>query len=170
MGKIYSYRYFLRLLLLTSIVCFCINVSHAQPILPQRVITVQATQAIDFGIFYAYSAGSITVDWTGAVSTTGGVVSLSGSTQNPAIFEIKLCQGRNVTISYDPTITLTGSNEGAMTLNVGPTEKGGNGSQFAVNNDCSFITPLRVGGTLEVTAGLPPGIYGGYFSMTFTQK
>ena len=94
MTKTYSYRLFLRLLLLTAIVCFCINVSYAQPGLPQRTITVQPTQAIDFGTFYVISEGTITVDWQGIVATTGGVVPLSSSTAHPAIFDIKLCQGR----------------------------------------------------------------------------
>ena len=75
-----------------------------------------------------------------------------------------------MTITYDPTIILTGSNGGSFTLNVGPTEKGVSGSEFPVNNDCNFITTIRVGGTLDVPGGSPPGIYTGIFSMTFTQE
>lgn len=161
---------FLKLMFLTSILFFCLNASYAQPDLPQRTITVQATQAIDFGTFYATSSGTISVNWNGTVSTTGGVVSFSSLNAHPAIFDIKLCQGRNVTITYDPTITLTGSNGGSFTLNVGPTEKGVSGSEFPVNNDCNFITTIRVGGTLEVPGGSPAGIYNGSFSMTFTQE
>lgn len=169
MKKTYAYRSFLKLLLLTAVLCFCINISYAQPDLPQRTITVQPTQAIDFGTFYVISAGTITVDWQGIVSTTGGVVSLSTASVRPAIFEIKLCQGRNVTITYDPTTTI---NNGTpyLTLNIGPTEKGDSGSEFPVNNDCNFITTLRVGGTLDVPGGSPAGIYNGSFSMTFTQE
>ncbi len=169
MTKTYTYRSFLRLLLLTAIVCFCINVSYAQPDLPQRTITVQPTQAIDFGIFYVVSAGTITVDWQGTVTTTGGVVSLSSATVHPAIFDIKLCQGRNVTITYDPTTTIT-NGAPSLTLNVGPTEKGPSGSFFPVSSDCNFITTLRVGGTLDVPSASPSGIYNGSFSMTFTQE
>ena len=161
---------FLNFLLTTIIFFFCLNVSYAQPSLPQRTITVQATQAIDFGTFYVTATGTITVDWQGNVSTTGGVVSLSSSSVYPAIFEIKLCQGRNVTITYDPTIIITGSNGGPFILNVGATEKGVSGSEFQVNNDCNFITTLRVGGTLEVPGGLPAGTYSGSFSIDFTQE
>jgi Domain of unknown function (DUF4402) len=163
-------RTFLKLMFLISILLFCLDASYAQPDLPQRTITVQATQAIDFGTFYAISAGTITVNWNGSVSTTGGVVSLSSSTVQPAIFEIKLCQGRNVTITYDPTIILTGSNGGSFTLNVGPTEEGVSGSEFPVDNDCNFITTLRVGGTLEVPGSSPAGFYSGIFSIDFTQE
>ncbi len=162
--------FFLKTLLVATVFICCSSESMAQPVLPQKTITVQATQSIDFGTFYAASSGTITVNWNGSFSTTGGVVSLSSSTLTPAIFEIKLCQGRNVTITYDPTITLTGSNGGSLVLNVGPTEMGVSGSTFPVTNDCSFITTLRVGGTLEVPASSPPGIYSGIFSMTFTQE
>jgi hypothetical protein len=130
---------------------------------------VQPTQAIDFGTFYVISAGTITVDWQGIVSTTGGVVSLSVASARPAIFDIKLCQGRNVIITYDPTTTIT-NGVPSLKLNIGPTEKGPGGSTFPVSNDCNFITTLRVGGTLDVPGGSPAGIYNGSFSMTFTQQ
>lgn len=162
-------RIFLRLLFLTSILFFCLNASYAQPGLPQRTITVQPTQAIDFGAFYVISAGTISVDWQGIISTTGGVVSLSSSTARPAIFDIILCQGRNVTITYNPTTNIT-NGDPSLTLNIGPTEKGPSGSIFPVTSDCSFITTLRVGGTLDVPGGSPAGIYNGSFSMTFAQE
>lgn len=160
---------FTKLLFLTMVLLFCQNISFAQPVLPQRVITVQPTQPIDFGVFYVLSAGTITVDWQGIVSTTGGVVSLSTATARPAIFEIKLCQGRLVTITYDPTTTIT-SGAPSLNLNIGPTEKGPNGSSFQVTTDCNFITTLRVGGTLDVPGAAPAGIYNGSFSMTFSQQ
>ena len=170
MKKPYSYRSFLRLLLLTAIVCFTMNVSYAQPALPQRVVTVEPTQTIDFGIFYVVSAGTITVDWQGVVSTTGGVFSLSSASAHPAIFDIKLCQGRNVTITYEPTTTITNGTR-SLNLNIGPTEKGSIGATFPVEGDCNFITSLRVGGTLDVLGSPPPaGIYNGSFSMTFIQE
>ncbi len=162
-------RSFSKLLFLITIFFFCLSVSYAQPGLPQRTVTVQPTQAIDFGVFYVISAGTITVNWQGIVSTTGGVVSISSSTVHPAIFDIKLCQGRNVTITYDPTTTIT-SGAPSLTLNIGPTEKGTSGASFSVANDCNFITTLRVGGTLVVPSASPTGIYNGNFSMTFTQE
>lgn len=161
---------FMKLMFATLIFFFYSTISYAQPDLPQRTITVQATQDIDFGTFYATSAGTITVNWNGTISTTGGVVSFSSLTAHPAIFEVKLCQGRNVTLTYNPTTTLTGNNGGSLTLNIGPTEKGPSGSEFPVNNDCNFITTLRVGGTLEVSGSSIPGIYSGSFAIDFTQE
>lgn len=162
-------KWVLNVLFLTIALLVCVSFSYAQPVLPQRTVTVQATQAIDFGTFWVTSAGTITVDWQGTVSTTGGVISLSSSTTRPAIFDIKLCQGRNVTITYDPTTTLTNGVQ-TLTLNVGPTEKGTSGSSFPVTSDCTFITTLRVGGTLDVPVGASSGAYNGNFSMTFTQE
>lgn len=157
------------MLFLTAVFFFCLSISYSQPGLPQRTITVQPTQSIDFGVFYVVSAGTITVDWRGIISTTGGVVSLSGTTAHPAIFDVKLCQGRKVTITYNTTTTIT-NGVPSLTLNIGPTEKGPSGSTFAVTSDCNFITTLRVGGTLDVPNVAPTGIYNGSFSITFTQQ
>jgi hypothetical protein len=91
-------------------------------------------------------------------------------TAQPAIFEIKLCQGRNVIITFSATTTLTGSNGGSLTLDIGPTEKGINGASFTSNSDCNFITPLRVGGTLNIPGTAIPGTYTGSFDITFNQE
>ncbi|MDA3852803.1 MAG: DUF4402 domain-containing protein [Bacteroidales bacterium] len=163
-------RHILRLLLFVTSVFLFIGSGFAQPGLPQREITVLPTQPIDFGVFCVSGAGTITVDYTGNVTTSGGVVSLDQTTVTPAIFEIKLCQGRTVTIDYDYSVWLDGSNAGQLELFIGPTEHGADGAEFPVNNDCNFITVLRVGGTLDVPANPVPGVYIGSFPMTFTQK
>lgn len=162
-------HYTLRLLLVVAAFLF-INSGFAQPVLPQRQITVMPTQPIDFGVFCVAGAGTITVNYEGNVSTTGGVVSVDETSVTPAIFEIKLCQGRTVTVDYDYSVWLAGSNGGQLELIVGPTEHGGNGAEFPVNNDCNFITVLRVGGTLDVPANAIPGVYIGSFPIALTQK
>ena len=151
----------------------CITHVHAQPILPQRVITTTATQAIHFGAFCLTGSGggTVTVGYDGARSATGDILLLSISPlAQAAIFDIKLCQGRTVTITYDPSTTITGSNGGSFNLDIGPTETGISGTEFPVNNDCNFITTLRVGGTLTIPGGSPIGTYSGNFSMTFTRE
>jgi hypothetical protein len=164
---------FIRLLVLTAGFVFSASISFAQPGLPQRTITVTATQAIHFGTFCLTGAGggTVSVGYDGNRTSTGDVFlsSLSPSAQ-PAIFDIKLCQGRNVIITYDVTTILTGSNGGSFTLDIGPTEKGVSGSQFPINNDCSFITTLRVGGTLNIPGSSPAGVYTGSFHITFEQE
>jgi hypothetical protein len=77
----------------------CLNTAYSQPSLPQRTVSATPTQPIDFGTFYVISAGTITVNWQGSVSTTGGVVVVSSINARPAIFDITLCQGRNVTLT-----------------------------------------------------------------------
>lgn len=147
--------------------------SFAQPDLPPRNITITATQALHFGTFVLSGpgGGTVVVGHNGSRSSTGDIsLSALAPAAQPAIFDIKLCQGRNVTITYDPTTTLTGSNGGSFTLNIGPTEKGVSGSQFPVNNDCNFITTLRIGGTLIIPGGSPSGIYTGTFFITFEQE
>lgn len=148
-----------------------------QPSLPPRNITVNSTQALHFGSFCLENSGSaggtVTVDWQGNRTSSGQIYLLpTAPAHQAAIFEISLCQGRSVIISYPQTIVLTGSNGGSLTLNVGPTEKGGNGSLFQVDGDCSFITQLRVEGTLIVgsNSANPAGTYTGSFSIIFNQQ
>jgi hypothetical protein len=96
----------------------------------------------------------------------------SGPSPQAAIFEINLCQGRLVVITYPSETILAGSNGGSVKLLIGPTEKGISGSAFQVNTDCSFITQLRVGGTLIINSNTanPGGDYSGSFSLTFNQQ
>jgi hypothetical protein len=163
---------FSELLLLTIVLFFCVQISFAQPVLPQRSLTVTATQSIHFGtLFVTGAGGTVTVGWDGSRTSSGSLTLLSmAPTSHPAIFEIKLCEGRNVSITFDPTINLTGSNGGSLTLDLGPTEKGPIGATFATNSDCNFITPLRMGGTLHVPGTAIPGTYTGSFAITFNQQ
>jgi hypothetical protein len=162
----YFNKPFLKLLFL--ILFSCLNTAYSQPSLPQRTVSATPTQPIDFGTFYVTSAGTITVNWQGSVSTTGGVVLVSSVNARPAIFDITLCQGRNVTVTYNPTTTIT-NGATSITLTLGDTEKGPNGTTFTVDTNCTFITTLRVGGTLDIPDGAATGVYTGSFSMNFTQ-
>jgi hypothetical protein len=163
----------LKLLFMIVVLLFCIKPSFTQPILPQRTLTVTATQSIHFGTFcvMGWPGGTVSVGYDGSRSSTGNIVLLSmDPSAQPAIFEIKLCEGRNVTITYAPTIILSGSKGGELTLDIGPTEQGTNGSSFITNNDCDNITVLRVGGTLHMSGSTIPGIYTGSFSIIFNQE
>lgn len=155
--------------LLLTIFFLFINTTLAQPSLPSRQITVLPTQPLEFGVFVVNGGGSIEVTYQGVVVPIG-IVSINTTNVTPAIFEIKLCQGRTVTIDYDYSVMLNGSNGGQLELIIGPTEKGGNGAEFPVDNNCNFITTLRVGGKLIVPPNAVPGVYIGSFPMTFTQK
>jgi hypothetical protein len=176
-----SFTIYLRLkrllsLLLPALFLFTVS-SFSQPGLPSRTVTVHSTQAINFGSFCLVnngsSGGTVTVDWMGNRTATGQVMLLnSGPAPQAAIFEINLCQGRLVVINYPVSTILSGNNGGSVKLNIGPTEKGLSGSAFQVNSDCSFITQLRVGGTLIIGSNTanPGGDYSGNFSITFNQQ
>lgn len=148
------------------------KVSFGQPPLPNHTITLRATQPLKFGAFCVTgSGGTVSESWQGTRSSTGGIVVLNSSSAQPAIFEITLCQGRNIRLSYPPEITLNGSQGGTLRLTLSP-EKGAGGLPFQVNGDCNFVTMLRVGGTLTVgnSTENPPGTYTGNFSITFNQE
>jgi hypothetical protein len=162
---------FFKLLFPGTILFLCAGFSFAQPGLPPRTITVTATQALNFGrVCVTGMGGTVTVGWDGSRTSTGGVVIISTPAAQPAIFEIKLCQGRNVSITYLATTILTGSNGGSLTLDLGPTEYGGNNASFPTKGDCSYITPMRMGGTLHIPGTAFPGTYTGTFDITFNQQ
>ncbi len=171
MKKTKSYKAHVKLLFMAVSLLF-ISFSYAQPILPQRTITVTATQALHFGTLClnGTTGGTVVVGYDGSRSSADVYLSALAPVAQPAIFEIKLCEGRNVIITYSPTTTLTGSNGGSFTLDIGPTEQGGSGSSFPVISDCNFITPLRVGGTLHIPDFSPAGVYTGSSGITFEQE
>lgn len=124
MKAVITMKGLLKFLFLITVLLFSVNISYAQPELPPRSVTIAATQAIDFGRFCVTgSGGTITLGWDGSRISTGGIALLSSPTAQPAIFEIKLCQGRNVTITYASTATLTGSNGGLLTLSISAPRK-----------------------------------------------
>jgi len=151
----------------------CNSYVFSQPALPQRYITIESSQPIHFGTFCVTNSmgGTISVGYDGSRSSTGNVVLLPVSPiAKPAIFEIKICQGRSISINFSPFTYLFGSNGGSILFEIGPTEKGGNGSIFITNNDCDFITPLRVGGTLHISGYTPSGVYSGNFDIILIQE
>lgn len=149
---------------------------YGQPSLPQRTFTANPTQDLSFGdisILPGSSGGTVTIDYNGNVSTSGSVVLLNlGGTRQVAVYEFKLCPGRLVTITYPPTVTLTGSNGGSMTLHLGATSVGVSGSNFYTNAGCDNIQRIKQGGVLDVGSigANPGGIYTGTISITFNQQ
>ena len=171
MKSLYKYGTYIKLLFLVAIF-YTKSTSGQPPVLPQRAITVYASQSLDFGLFYDIdgSGGSISIDSQGNRTVTGTINTLPSYPGTPALFEIKLCQGRAITISYQPESILTAANGDEIILEIGPTQKGGNGAVFATENNCNFITILRVGGTLIIPPNTNTGVFTGEFEISFDQQ
>ena len=156
----------------TTVVTFLIFLlgpgAFSQPGMPQRTLVVTPTQSISFGKFcIAGNGGTITVNAQGVITSTGGIVIISSSNSHPAIFEIKLCPGRNISFNFGGTTHLTNGGGTYLDLVLDSTDKG---LSFSTNNDCNFITSVRVGGTLTIPGGAQTGIYSGNFELTFNQQ
>ncbi len=148
----------------------CFNESFAQFEIAQRAISVSAIQTINFGAFYltGNSGGTITVSFDGSRSSSGSIVLLSNPpVATPAIYEITLIPGRTTGIIYNPKSVLTNHDGGKLLLDVGPPDKGDNGSRFTAGSDDNFIIHLNIGGTLHIPGNAPPGNYSGSFDITF---
>jgi hypothetical protein len=158
-------------ILIASLV-LCVSYSYGQPALPTRSLEVNASQSLEFGTFaLTGGAGSVVLGYDGSRTTTGGVALLAVAPYaQPAIFEVKLLQGRNININFSATTSLTGSDGGSLTMNIGPTDKGLINAVFPTNNSRDFTTLLRVGGTLDIPSGAVPGSYTGTFFITFNQE
>jgi hypothetical protein len=173
MKELKKYNTLLRLLFTVVVLFFCITVSFSQPALPPRTLTVTATQAIHFGTLCSTggAGGTVIVGFDGSRSSTGDILLLAGvPTSQPAIFEVKLCEGRKIILTFSPTTIMTNGAGGSLTLHIGPTDRGISGAFFLTNSDCNFINILRVGGTLEIPASVQPGVYTGYFDIIFNQE
>ena len=125
MKSLYKYGTNIKLLFLVAIF-YTKSTSGQPPVLPQRAITVYASQNLNFGLFYDSdgSGGSVTLDSQGNRTVTGTINTLPSYPGTPALFEIKLCQGRAITISYSPETILTGTNGDEIIMKIGPTQKG----------------------------------------------
>lgn len=163
----------LQLLLTVVVLCLFNTISFSQPPLPPRTLTVTPTQAIHFGTLCSTGAagGTVIMGYDGSRLSTGDVLLLAvAPTSQPAIFEVKICEGRNIIITFSPTTIMNNGTGGSLTLHIGPTDRGISGAFFPSNNDCTYISTLRVGGTLDIPASVQPGIYTGSFDIIFNQE
>lgn len=158
---------------LKIIILICCSIpAFAQPELPQRTITATANpQGIHFGTFCLTGSGggNIFVDANGNRTNDGDIALLSREpSAHPAIFDIKLCPGRNVNITFGGSFSLASTNGGTLYFEMGPPERV---IQITTISDCNFITHLPIGGKLIIPAGSPPpsGVYSGVFDLTFNQ-
>ncbi|MGO4822581.1 MULTISPECIES: DUF4402 domain-containing protein [unclassified Flavobacterium] len=163
---------FCSVFLYTSVIC-------SQPSLPSRALTVNATQQLSFGTFALTGGGDgiLTIGTDGFRTAIQNIyLSELSPYAQPAVFDIRLCQGRNVRINFEDAIFLTRPGGGTMRLELGPARREGiatdlkNGDSFSSQNNCNFITILRLGGKLYIPANSLSGIYTGSFEIMFEQE
>jgi hypothetical protein len=186
-----TYKKNTKLIILATVLISNIDFSIAQHIVPRRTlnfpgipntstrtlpmgtqqpIIATQTQSINFGTYCVNgtTGGTITVGWDGSRTSTGNIVLLNMAPMaQPAIFEIRLLEGRTVSFTYPSTGQLTGSNGGSLTFDIGPTEHGINGSTFTVDNNPNIYIPFKVGATLYIPAHAIQGVYSGNFDIVF---
>ncbi|MBW6502200.1 MAG: DUF4402 domain-containing protein [Bacteroidales bacterium] len=135
---------------------------------PPRPLTVTLQQDLSFGAFYHGAAGgSVAISPAGSRTFTGDIVLLTmGYTFSAAVFRLTGPPGTVVSLLKDTGVTLSGSNGGSLSLQIGDTTP-----------LSPFVTPagpllLNVGGTITIgnSADNPPGNYSGTFDITFVQE
>jgi Domain of unknown function (DUF4402) len=165
--------HFIKLSLFFALTFLCHNLAVAQAAEPAYNNTVTATQPIQFGAFCVTgsSGGTITVAYDGTRTSTGDIVLLPTSPLAlPATFELKLSSGKNISIQADATTIVSGSNGTRLRMDIGPTEKGPNGSVFRTDASGNSLTVLHVGGTLHIPGNSGPGNYSGVFNISFKEE
>ena len=146
--------------------------ASAQEAPPRPIlIYMNPAQGLNFGSFsHGPSGGNVIIYPNGTRSVTGDIVQLgSGLPFSPAIFEVEANPGTVVQIMNGPDVTLTGSNGGTMTLQLGSSSSG---SPFVTTAVPPALNEVRVGGTLMVGNAIanPGGAYSGSFMITFIQE
>ena len=153
--------------LMFTALLFCHGTRAAPP--PSKAACNAALQAslvtnLNFGDYEGVVAGTITVDTTGARTTTGPV--LAGGTVSAAAYDVWTtlagCEKRNITVTVPGTATLTGP--ASMTAN-----------NFTKNPPRKFKltapavpTRVTVGASLNSIAGQTGGPYTTTFSVDFS--
>lgn len=134
-------------------------------------LTVYTVQNMSFGAFTNGSTGgTVSISTNGTRSVTGNVVLLNLGTQYfQAIFDIDAPQGSIVSILNGSDATLTGSNGGSMSMQIGGSDPP---SPFITVVSQPARTQVNIGGLLTVgsSAANPPGTYTGTFYITFNQE
>lgn len=154
----------------TSIILFWCEfpmIAYGQEFPPRPItVTVSVIQNLNFGTFYqGNSGGTVIIYPDGSRSATGDVVLLMG-TFSTGLYSVTGNTGTLITILNGPDATLTGSNGGTLTLQIGGSDPA---SPFILT---SPTIQVRIGGTLIVGDPLlnRPGNYSGFFDVTFFQE
>lgn len=174
MNSLTPYQLIKKLALFVCIFAFVLAFSiqaNAQEKPPRPItVTVSTAQHLRFGSFIqAGTYGTVTVTYEGFRTATGSIILPNmSSIVTPALFIVDAEPGTLITIVNGPTATLTGSNGGTLSLQLGASSAGPY-SQLITR---SQYTDVFIGGTLTVGSlqANPAGLYSGTFQVTFIQE
>jgi hypothetical protein len=162
--------------LMIPVLCLISFYSFAQnptDSLPQDpgAMSVYTIRNLSFGAFsHGVSGGNVIISNSGTRSATGDIIPLNMGVQYfHAIFEIDAPQGSIISMLNGPNATLSGSNGGSISLQIGSSDPP---SPFIITVPQPVRTQVNIGGTLVVgsPASNPPGTYTGTFYITFNQE
>ena len=162
-----------RVLLFITLVCLLYGLNADAQQHPPRPISVSWNPSLGlrFGAFFATtSGGTVSVSPTGVRTSTGSVILANfGYVFGPASFDIVAAPGTQITLLNGPSVTLTGSAGGSVTLALGSSSPS---SPFVTTAIPPAVNTVNVGGTLTVGSSVasPPGAYSGSFYLTFFQE
>jgi hypothetical protein len=145
--------------------------STAQEMPPRPISLSGGTINLSFGAFsHGNNGGTVTISPTGVRTATGDIILLTlGYLYFPALFELEGLPGTIVHYLAGPDATLTGSNGGSLTLQVGESYPG---DPIIINVAPPGRMQIHIGGTLIVGNALanPAGHYNGSYSVMFIQE
>ena len=120
-------------------------------------ITVTKTADLAFGtVVVGTTGGNVTIANNGTTPISCAAALACSGTNGAASFNVVGTVGEAVTVTVDPSVTLT-SGSNSMTASLNPSYSG---THTLVASDV-----LRVGGTLSVGASQASGVYSGSFDV-----
>jgi hypothetical protein len=129
-------------------------------------ITINPILYLNFGSFYHYGVGSVTVYPDGSRDRSGQVF-LFSSTPSPGVFEVQGLPGTVISFLDIPDALLDGEFGGQLTLKKGETDPP---LPYVLQSGAPVT--FKIGGILEVTnpGTTIPGKYDGVYKITVMQE
>lgn len=155
-----------RIVLVTGLLLF-FSVFSVWAQKPPGPVTVTSLATLSFGAFYQSGAGTVSIDYAGTRTWTGGIITLGSYVVSPAILRITGNQGTMITLTMGPDIIMNGSGGGTLTLHLDPVTDPV--SPFVLTAGNPSTVDLHLGGTIDVPAARPRGSYSGTFTIIFNQ-
>jgi hypothetical protein len=126
-----------------------------------QALEVKEVNDLDFGRIVQGPAGSVTIsEINGSVSIMGDLAHLGGA--RAGLFEVTAAPGTDVSVFFqNPEVTLKNAENAADTMT----------AELFVDietapTDMRGIRPVSIGGTLNIEAGQPAGLYSAEFTLT----